>query len=104
MAKNTTKKTSKKPSAKPVPKASRAPVWEVLAGMLLAALTAAGIVSRQDGAKAREVLVKDFVVFRFFKPEFIFIVDHTFIFLRLKKIIREVCCFYILSASSWLFV
>ena len=60
MAKNTTKKTSKKPSAKPVPKASRAPVWEVLAGMLLAALTAAGIVSRQDGAKAREVFVKDF--------------------------------------------
>ena len=56
MAKNTTKKTSKKPSAKPVPKASRAP----LAGMLLAALTAAGIVSRQDGAKAREVFVKDF--------------------------------------------
>ena len=60
MAKNTTNNTSKKPAAKPVPKASRAPVWEVLAGMLLAALTAAGIVSRQDGAKAREVLVKDF--------------------------------------------
>ena len=60
MAKNTTKKTSKKPSAKPVPTASRAPVWAVRAGMLPAALPAAGIDSRQDGAKAREVLVKDF--------------------------------------------
>lgn len=60
MAKKTTKKTSKKPSAKSAPKASGAPVWEVLTGILLAALTVAGICSRLDGAKVREVLVKDF--------------------------------------------
>ena len=60
MAKKTTKKTSKKPSAKSAPKASGAPIWEVLTGILLAALTVAGIVSRLDGDKKKKEQEKDF--------------------------------------------